>query len=96
MLSENSARDDGGAAVRAFINGRIYLSFNPARAVEAMVVASGRVLYAGSSEKARRIAEELGGEIVDLNEKTVLPGFIDSHLHLEELGMALETSTLEG
>ncbi len=82
--------------ITAFVNGRIYVSFTPARSVEALLVASDRVLYAGSSKRARKIAEDLGGEVVDLNGKTVLPGFIDSHLHLEELGMALETLDLRG
>ncbi|ASJ09748.1 amidohydrolase [Thermococcus siculi] len=82
--------------IAAFVNGRIYVSFRPLKVVEAILVASGRIIHAGSGEEVRKIAEELGGEVIDLNGKTVLPGFIDSHLHLEELGMALETLDLRG
>ncbi len=83
-------------SLRAFVNGRIYASFKPLKTVDAILVAVGRILYAGSSERAIKIARELGGEVVDLDGKTVLPGFIDSHLHLEELGMYLETLDLRG
>lgn len=82
--------------IRAFVNGKIYVSFNPKRTAEAILVAFGRVLYAGSREKAEKIAGELGGEIIDLRGKVVLPGFIDSHLHLEELGMYLNMADLRG
>ena len=82
--------------IRAFVNGKIYVSFNPKRTAEAILVAFGRVLYAGSSGRVEKIAGELGGEIIDLQGKVVLPGFIDSHLHLEELGMYLNTMDLRG
>lgn len=82
--------------IRAFVNGKIYVSFNPRRTVEAILVAFGRVLYAGSGERVESVAEKLGGEIIDLQGKVVLPGFIDSHLHLEELGMYLNTMDLRG
>ncbi|WP_232461769.1 amidohydrolase [Thermococcus pacificus] len=82
--------------VKAFVNGRIYVSFKPLKTVDAILVASGRIVYAGSSEMAIKIARELGGEVVDLEGRVVLPGFIDSHLHLEELGMYLETLDLRG
>ncbi|WP_240911843.1 amidohydrolase [Thermococcus sp. M36] len=80
--------------LKAFVNGRIYVSFKPLKVADAILVDSGRVIYAGSSEKARKLAEELNGEVIDLRGKVILPGFIDSHLHLEELGMYLETLDL--
>ncbi len=82
--------------IRAFVNGKIYVSFNPKRTVEALLVAFGRVLYAGSKEKVKKIVQELGGEIIDLQGKVVLPGFIDSHMHLDELGMSLNMVDLRG
>ncbi|MDI3474515.1 MAG: hypothetical protein PWQ79_1535 [Thermococcaceae archaeon] len=82
--------------IRAFVNGKIYVSYKPIRIVDGILVAYGRIIHAGSSEKARELAMNLGGDVVDLGGKTVLPGFIDSHLHLEELGMALETLDLRG
>ncbi|MCD6559594.1 MAG: amidohydrolase [Palaeococcus sp.] len=82
--------------IRAFLNGKIYTSFKPKKIVNALVVANERILYVGSNEKARKIARELGGEVIDLHGKVIFPGFIDSHLHLEELGMYLEMADLRG
>jgi len=82
--------------IRAFVNGRIYVSFKPLRIAEAIVIADEKVIYEGKSEKAQKIAEELGGEVVDLGGKTVLPGFIDSHMHLNSLGQSLKMLNLKG
>jgi predicted amidohydrolase YtcJ len=82
--------------IRGFVNGNIYVSFKPLRKAEALVVVDERVVYVGYSEKAKRITSTLGGEIVDLEGKTVLPGFIDSHAHLDELGLYLNSLDLRG
>lgn len=79
-----------------FVNGKIYVSFRPKKVLEALIVANERVIYAGENQKAKKIAELLGGEIVDLGGKTILPGFIDSHMHLDELGMYLNMVDLRG
>lgn len=82
--------------IRVFVNGKIYVSFKPIKIVEAIVVANEKIIYAGESEKAQKIAKELGGEVVDLGGKTVLPGFIDSHMHLNSLGQSLKMLNLKG
>ncbi len=82
--------------MKAFVNGNVYLSFSPVRKGEAFLVANGRVLKTGSSGGIKELAERLGAELIDLEGKTVMPGFIDSHLHMEELGMALLTLDLRG
>ncbi|MEM4528419.1 MAG: amidohydrolase [Desulfurococcaceae archaeon] len=79
-----------------FLNGSIYVSFKPMRKVNAMVIAGDRVLYIGDNAKARSIVNSLNGEIVDLDGKTVLPGFIDSHMHLDSLGIYLNMLDLRG
>ena len=55
----------------------------------AMLIENGRIAAIGEYEDVRRQAES-GGEKaseVDLNGRTVLPGFIDSHMHLLEYGL---------
>lgn len=79
-----------------FVNGTIYASFKPLRRVEALLVADGRVIYAGGREVVEAAVKMLGGELVDLGGRVVLPGFIDSHVHLDELGMHLNTLDLSG
>jgi len=82
--------------VVGFVNGKIYTRFNPKKIVNALVVVNERVVYAGENEKAKEIVKFLNGEVVDLEGKTVLPGFIDSHMHLDELGMYLNMVDLRG
>ena len=96
MVSFFWIRREVRVLIKSFVNGKIYVSFNPKRTAEAILVAFGRVLYVGSSEKVEKIAQELGGEIIDLQGKIVLPGFIDSHMHLDELGMSLNMVDLRG
>lgn len=74
-----------------FINGRIYTEFFPTiRSCEALSIEEGKIIFSGRNETAKKI----GGEIIDLKGATVLPGFIDAHLHVDETGMALNNLDL--
>lgn len=76
-----------------FYNGKIYAEFYPTvRTIQAFVVEDGRIIFTGTNEMALKISE--GG--VNLKGKTVLPGFIDAHLHLYEIGMSLNNLDLRG
>ncbi|NJE61729.1 amidohydrolase [Thermococcus sp. 21S7] len=50
----------------------------------------------GSTEEILKAAEVLNAEITDLRGGTVLPAFIDSHMHLDELGEYLGMLDLRG
>ncbi|MEM3229136.1 MAG: amidohydrolase [Fervidicoccaceae archaeon] len=76
--------------------GKIYASFNPIKTAKGMVVSDGKVVFLGDEESAIKKAKELGGEIIDRRGKIVLPGFIDSHMHLNSLGISLMTLDLRG
>ncbi|ADM27761.1 Amidohydrolase 3 [Ignisphaera aggregans DSM 17230] len=82
--------------IKCFLNGKIYVSYIPRRVVEAIAVANGRIIYAGSSRYVERICREFGGVSIDLNGRVVLPGFIDSHIHLTSLGLYLNALDLRG
>ncbi len=82
--------------VKCFLNGKIYVSYIPRRVVEAIAVANGRIIYAGSSKDAEKICHRLDGVSIDLNGRIVLPGFIDSHIHLRSLGLYLNALDLRG
>lgn len=76
-------------------NARIY-TVDPNRPfVEAMAVRGGRVVITGPA----RLVMSLKGtstEVVDAGGKTVIPGMIDAHVHLEGLGQAVRTVDLRG
>ena len=68
-----------------YMNGTIYTMDAIQPRVQAMAIdsASGRILAVGGNDEVRRV----GGrdtELIDLRGKTVLPGFIDAHIHLVE------------
>ena len=68
-----------------YMNGTIYTmdAIQPRAQAIAIDSASGRILAVGNNDEVRRV----GGrdtELIDLRGKTVLPGFIDAHIHLVE------------
>jgi len=79
-----------------FINCSGYGNVREDQFFEAFLVAYGKVISFGSSEDIAEKARSLGGEVIDLNGKCVLPGFVDSHLHIDELGMFLNSLNLRG
>jgi hypothetical protein len=61
----------------------------------ALAVRDGRVQALGSAESLARLRGPQT-EIFDAQGRTVLPGFVDSHLHLVEYGRARSLPALEG
>ena len=73
---------------RAFINGHIYRSRN--LFCEAILTAEDRILAVGSTAEILERAPA-GTERIDLQGKTVLPGFYDCHIHLNGIGRIAQT-----
>ncbi|WP_111671839.1 amidohydrolase [Algoriphagus litoralis] len=53
---------------------------------DALLVRDGRIAYVGTEEEAMRLAGK-GHVMVDLKGKTLLPGFIDGHVHFGNFGL---------
>ncbi|MDR2132360.1 MAG: amidohydrolase [Clostridiales Family XIII bacterium] len=66
-------------ADKIFINGNIHTMEKPGDRAAAVVVYKGEIVYVGSDAGARAYSAK---ETVDLNGKTMLPGFTDTHMHL--------------
>ena len=80
---------------------RLYTGFRPTRVAEAVLAVGGRVVYAGVAPEALRLgrlaAEALGCRLrVEEVEGVVVPGFVDSHLHLASLGFEESGLDLRG
>lgn len=60
---------------------------------EAVVVEGGNILFVGSNEDAMSFANEKS-RIVDLGGATVIPGLVDSHTHVFELGERIDRVNL--
>jgi len=80
-------------ADKLFINGKFYTMRNKGHIVEALVVKNGNIIFTGTTEEALKYQSD---EIIDLKNSVVLPGFIDSHMHLAAAVENIDTVDLGG
>lgn len=71
-------------ADRVFINGNVYTVNECMPKASCLAVKDGRIAYAGGSAQIESFIGE-GTEIVDLEGRPVYPGFIESHVHFDEM-----------
>ena len=62
--------------------------------VEAVAVKYGLIAQVGSSDEIEKEIDR-DTKVLELGGKTVLPGFIDTHVHLDDFGLTLRTLNLE-
>ncbi len=80
---------------RIFYNGNIYTADKNNTFAQAMYVENGRIKFIGTNEQVQKYEIQATG-IIDLNKRTVVPGFIDSHIHLLAYGKSLDEIDLSG
>jgi predicted amidohydrolase YtcJ len=70
-------------SIMLFLNGNIYTmdATQPRAQALAIDTISGRILAIGDNDEVRRVGDRYA-ELIDLRGKTLLPGFIDAHIHL--------------
>lgn len=77
-----------------FVNGHI-VTMNLARPeAEAMAVGNGKIVAVGTTARIRRSYPDIPP--VDLRRRTVMPGIVESHVHLLSLGQSFLELNLEG
>ena len=65
---------------KVLFNGKIYTSDQETPWAEALAISGRKIAFAGSNEEARAVADA-DTEMIDLEGKTILPGFLDGHTH---------------
>ena len=75
-------------------NANIYTVDDSFSKVEAFAVSDGKILETGTSEDLQ--AKYESEALVDVQGKTILPGLIDAHAHLYNLGLKLSRVDLDG
>lgn len=78
---------------RIFFNGNIYTGDINNVFAEAIYIEGDKIKFVGSNKEVQKY-KLMDEEIIDLNGKTVVPGFIDSHLHLLEYAKSLNKVNL--
>ena len=76
-------------------NARIYTVDEAHPLADAMAVRGGKVQFVGSSGAAMAL-RGASTRVVDLGGRTVIPGMVDAHGHVDNLGLALRTVDLTG
>ncbi len=79
--------------VTLYRNGSVYTAADPF--ATAMLVDGDTVAWVGSEQAATSIADS-SMEVIDLHGALLAPGFVDSHVHLTETGIALDSLQLGG
>ena len=67
-------------------NGKIATQDDRRSIVEALAIRDGKFLAVGSDREVMRFRDQ-GTKLIDLRKRTVIPGLIDSHLHLIRGGL---------
>jgi len=73
----------------ALINGRIIYLNEGNDVFEAVGIKGGKIVYVGSKEEASNLINNNKAVVTDLDGKVVLARFIDSHTHLQSMGLSL-------
>src|SRR4030095_946264 len=81
LISVAPARQQTTPADLILKNGAVYTANDQAPTAQAVAVKGDRIVFVGSNAEAQKYAGK-DTRLVDLQGKTVLPGFTDSHQHL--------------
>lgn len=85
ILSAVPALAAAPAADSVYLNGNIYTMDDDNPQATAIAIKGDRILYVGDSAGVEAYVDS-GTKITDLGGKTVLPGLIEGHMHVSNLG----------
>src|SRR4029453_11142729 len=88
----SGAEDKGDLVLR---NGVFYTVSTAGKVQGTLVARNGRIAYLGPDAGAAQFQKK-GSKVIDLNGRTAVPGLIDAHSHLLNLGTFLTSANLKG
>lgn len=83
------------SAAFVLFNGRIHTLDPRQPTATAIAIANGRILAVGDDDKMKSLLGP-GGELVDLDGRTVTPGLVDAHVHFQGYAQQLQRVQLAG
>ncbi len=72
-----------------YINGNIYTMALDNKKAQGFVEEDGKIIYVGDNKNVLEY-KDINSDIVDLESRTIIPGFNDSHIHLLNYAYSLE------
>jgi hypothetical protein len=78
-----------------FINGKFHTFDKGTRGAQAIAVENGRITDTGTNARIKPLARR-GYATIDIKKRAIIPGIIDSHLHLMSLGISFKRVNLDG
>ena len=73
----------------ALIHGNVLTLSQAQPRAQAIAIAKDRIIKVGTNEEVKRLVNH-DTQVIDLNGKTVVPGFIDTHIHVADFGRTLQ------
>ena len=80
---------------KILVNGHIITVDKNFRIAEAVAIRDGRFIAIGSNKAIESLADP-NVEVIDLKGRTVVPGFIDGHAHMDREGLKFILPSLDG
>ena len=90
-----SSSESMAAADLILRSGQVYTAEPGQGLQQAVAIENGKILAVGSDQQVLRL-KGTGTEVVDLQGKVLMPGFIDSHSHAVKGGLQLQQASLDG
>ncbi len=87
-MSKGSIVEELGADL-ILVNGKVVSVDSEETVAEAVAVRDGRILRVGSNGEIEALAKG-SARVIDLEGRTLLPGFVDSHEHVMRRGLMLD------
>ncbi|MDH7604301.1 MAG: amidohydrolase [Melioribacter sp.] len=88
LLIKCMKKDMNNAADLVLLNGNVVTMDDSNMYAEAVAIKGNKILSVGSAEEVEKLIGD-STEVIDLDGKFVMPGFIESHAHLIGLGESL-------
>ena len=95
LLFSSNAPAQTNSADLVFKSANIYTANDAAPRAEAVAVKGEQIVFVGSNSDVEKFVGKTT-RVIDLKGRTLLPGFTDSHQHLEGVGFREMTLNLEG
>lgn len=88
-----SQTDESRSADSVYINGNVITLDEQESVVSGLAVADGRIIAVGTSEKILSMVDD-STEVIDLQNNTLVPGFVDGHSHFSGVAAQAVTANL--